>query len=152
MKKTIILSDHLLNTKLSKGLLIALAIFTAIRGIEQLVDATRSTGQLALAIFSMMCGVYALGTAFILFGNTRLTPKVEIDDTQICIRESISKPIKRIHWDNIKEIRFGSFELDFNYHNNTGQLITLRTDAQTSISVKKSIREFAEARSIPISL
>ena len=57
---------------------------------------------------------------------------------------------RQVNWKDIKEITFKSFELDTLRTDNSNELIMLKTNAQTSIEVKKLLREIADRKSVMI--
>ena len=57
---------------------------------------------------------------------------------------------KQIKWSDIKEIEFKNYAIEFLFNNLKSQLIILRTNAETSIEIKKLVREIATQKSINI--
>jgi len=104
-----------------------------------------------LGIVLMIAGPIMITYSLILF-NTRnkLTPKVQLDENGISIKEDIHKRLVRIDWSNIKEITYKSFELSFQLVDGKIETVSLPTNGETSIKIKKVIRQFADDRQVKI--
>ena len=88
---------------------------------------------------------------FILFNpKNKFSPKIEIDENNISIREDVYLRTKKINWDELKQIQFKSFALDFLFNNGKSLLVVLRTTNEGSMEVKKSLMEVASKKSIQI--
>ncbi len=80
---------------------------------------------------------------FILFNpKNKFSPKIEIDENNILIREDV--------YLRTKKIQFKSFALDFLFNNGKSLLVVLRTTNEGSMEVKKSLMEIASKKSIQI--
>ena len=65
---------------------------------------------------------------FILFNpKSKFSPKIEIDENNILIREDVYLRTKKINWDELRQIQFKSFTLDFLFNNGKSLLAVLRT-------------------------
>ncbi len=99
----------------------------------------------------MASGILIAILGLIVFNPTNvLAPKFVIDENGIQIRGTLTVKTKTINWNDIKEITYKSFELDFLLNDNSSKLIILRTNGETSVEIKKSIREIADKKSINI--
>ena len=151
MKKTILLTQFELSSKISKWFFFIMGISNSLNGINDLMRPQLSNGQIALGVFLVAGGILLMIPAFILFfPSSTLAPKCIIDEDVIKIKEDIHKKWKSVHWKNVKEITFKSFAIDFLLTDNSSQNILLRTNGETSIEIKKSLRAVAETKSIPI--
>lgn len=102
---------------------------------------------LLLIIAGPLMFIYGL----VLFGRTnKLTPKIQVDENGILVKEDIHKKQRRIDWKNIKEITYRPFELNFLLADDNTEKVILTTNGEISIEVKKTIREFADERQIKI--
>lgn len=79
-----------------------------------------------------------------------LTPKFQIDDNRIIIKEDVHKGQRQIDWKNVKEITYTPFELNFHLTDNNTETVNLSTSAEISLNIKKTIRQFADERQIKI--
>lgn len=104
-----------------------------------------------LAFILIIGGPILFVYGIILFNpSNRLSPRIQVNDEGLKINRDIFKKVLRINWANIQEIRFKSFELDFNLDNNNVETVNLPTTAEKSIEIKKTIREFCENKDIKI--
>jgi hypothetical protein len=79
-----------------------------------------------------------------------LTPRVRVSESEILFKEDIHKPSRTIEWKDVTEVAFSSFELRFQLSGDRIEAITLPTNAETSIQIKKAIRQFADGRQIRV--
>ena len=88
---------------------------------------------------------------FILFNpKSKFSPKIEIDENNILIREDVYLRTKKINWDELRQIQFKSFTLDFLFNNGKSLLAVLRTTNEGSREVKNSLMEIASKKLIQI--
>jgi hypothetical protein len=151
MKKTILLTQNGLSTTVSKWLFVILGISNSINGIHNLTETPLTNWGLGLGILLLSSGLLMAVLGLILF-NPRNTfaPKFVIDDNEIQIREDVHTKTKTIHWSEIKEITYKSFALDFQLNDDSNKLIILRTNGETTVEIKKSLREIANRKSINV--
>lgn len=151
MKKTILLTQNGLSEKVSKWLFVIVGISNSINGIGYLIDTPLANWGLRLGVFLLASGILIAILGLIVFNPTNvLAPKFVIDENGIQIRGTLHVKTKTINWNDIKEITYKSFELDFLLNDNSSKLIILRTNGETSVEIKKSIREIADKKSINI--
>ena len=151
MKKTILLTQNGLSEKVSKWLFVIVGISNSINGIGYLIDTPLTNWGLRLGVFLLASGILIAILGLIVFNPTNvLAPKFVIDENGIQIRGTLTVKTKTINWNDIKEITYKSFELDFLLNDNSSKLIILRTNGETSVEIKKSIREIADKKSINI--
>ena len=153
MIKTILLTQNPngLSKTVSKWLFIVLGLFSALRGIGDLTIPSLTNWNIFLGLLLLLSGLLMLTLGFILFNPTnKFAPKVVIDEDEITIREDVFKRTKLIKWSDIKLIEFKSYALDFSFIDNKSQLFILPTTAETSMEVKKSLREVADRKLINI--
>ena len=113
-----------------------------------------NTGDVVFGVILLSIGLLIILWGIILF-NPKIwfLPKVSVDENAILIiliREEIFMKTKQVNWKDVKEITFKSFELDILRADNSNELIMLKTNAQTSIEVKKLLREIADRKSVMI--
>jgi hypothetical protein len=153
MKKTIPLTHNprLISRSVSKWLFILVGIGNTINGIDKLMEGSLSTWILFLSIFLLLTGLLMLTLGIILFNpKSRFAPKVEVDDEQIIIREDVFNRTKSIRWREIKQIDFKSYALAFLYQDGTSQQVLLKTTKETSVEIKRSLRDMAYQKLITI--
>lgn len=153
MKKTILLTRNPngLNATVSKLLFILLGLSGLIRGGFDLASATSAFWSTTIALLLVVSGIMMLMLGFILFNpKNKFSPKIEIDENNISIREDVYLRTKKINWDELKQIQFKSFAWDFLFNNGKSLLVVLRTTNEGSMEVKKSLMEVASKKSIQI--
>lgn len=102
-------------------------------------------------IFLVLAGPILVIYAIILFNpNNKITPKVQLDEKGIYIKQDLHKRALKIDWSNIKEIAYKTFELDFLLNNHNTETVSLQTTAEISIEIKKAIRKLADGKQINI--
>jgi hypothetical protein len=153
MKKTILLTQNpnRLTTTVSKWLFVLVGLPNVINGIDKLREVPLTNWGLFLGGFLLLTGLAMIIMGFILFDSTsKLAPKFEIDEVQILVKEDIFKKTKLLNWNEITEISFKPFALEFMFTDKSSQLVILKTTGETSIEIKKSIREIADKKLINI--
>lgn len=104
-----------------------------------------------LGIVLVLAGPIFIVYAIILFNpNNKITPKVQLDEKGIYIKQDLHKRALKIDWSNIKEIGYKTFELDFLLNNHNTETVPLQTTAEISIEIKKAIRKLADGKQINI--
>lgn len=151
MQKTILLTQNGLNRTVSKWLFVIVGLSNSINGVRNLTETPLTNWGLGLGILLLLSGLLMAILGLILFNPRNMfAPKVVIDEDRIQVREEVHVKTKTMNWGDIKEITYGPFSLDFLFKDNTSQLVILRTDGVTSVEIKKSIRDFAERKSIEV--
>lgn len=147
MKKTIELTP-----KSTKWIYIINGIIHTAIGIRQLTVAEQFLSWAGIiGVLLVVAGPVSLFIGLIVFKkNNRLCPKIEIDESGLMIREDIHRSERRIDWKNIKEVIFKPLALDFNMVDDTVEKISLITNSDISIEVKKAIREFATLKQVTV--
>ena len=102
MKKTILLTQFELSSKISKWFFFIMGISNSLNGINDLMRPQLSNGQIALGVFLVAGGILLMIPAFILFfPSSTLAPKCIIDEDVIKIKEDIHKKWKSVYWKNV---------------------------------------------------
>lgn len=141
-----------LTPKTTRWIFVINGIINSGLGLQQLsnADSWASWGSvigLLLIIAGPLLFIYGL----ILFNQANmLTPKFQIDDNRIIIKEDVHKGQRQIDWKNVKEITYTPFELNFHLTDNNTETVNLSTSAEISLNIKKTIRQFADERQIKI--
>jgi hypothetical protein len=141
-----------LTPKTTKWIFIFNGIINSGLGLRQLytADSWTSWGSI-LGLLLIIAGPLLLIYGLILFNRTnKLTPKVQVDDNGIIIKEDIHKRQRTIEWKNVREISYKPFELNFLLADNNIETVNLSTSGEISLDVKKTIRQFADDRQIKI--
>jgi hypothetical protein len=151
MKKTFLLTRHKFAPKTSKSLFGICGTINLVNGIRNLSQDYLTNWELIFGVLTVLCGLLIIILGFVLFNpDHKLSPKIAIDEDLILIRENIFKKTKQIHWNDLSQISFRSFALDFIYKNNTIEPLQLKTSAERSLEIKRSLREIADKKSVNI--
>lgn len=141
-----------LTPKWTKWVFIINGAINSAIGINQLLqsDSISNWGSI-LGVILLIGGLLMIIYGVILFYPTnKLTPKVQLDESGILITEGIHKKQRKIDWANIKEITYKSFELNFLLNDRSIEIVNLQTTGETSIEIKRTLRQFANDRQIEI--
>lgn len=141
-----------LTPKWTKWVFIINGAINSAIGINQLLqsDSISNWGSI-LGVILLIGGLLMIIYGVILFYPTnKLTPKVQLDESGILITEGIHKKQRKIDWANIKEITYKSFELNFLLNDRSIEIVNLQTNGETSIEIKRTLRQFANDRQIEI--
>lgn len=141
-----------LTPQATKWIFLTNGLINAILGFRQLSIAdTWVSWSSLLWLLLIITGPLMIIYGLILFNPAnKLAPKVHVDDNGITIKEDIYKARRQIDWKNIREIRYKSFELNFQLTDNNIETVTLSTTGDISLDIKKTIRQFADDRQIKI--
>jgi len=141
-----------LTPKTAKWIFVFNGIINSGLGLRQLYtsDSWTSWGSI-LGLLLIIGGPLLLIYGLILFNRTnKLTPKVQVDDIGIIIKEDIHKGQRTIEWNKVREISYKPFELNFHLTDNNIETANLSTSGEISLDIKKTIRQFADDRQIKI--
>jgi hypothetical protein len=141
-----------LTPKTTKWIFVFNGIINSGLGLRQLsvADSWTSWGSV-LGLLLTITGPLLLIYGLILFNRAnKLTPKVQVDNDGITIKEDIHKIQRRIDWRNVREINYKPFELNFHMTDNNTETVNLSTNGEISLNIKKTIRQFAEDKQIKI--
>jgi hypothetical protein len=137
--------------KSTKWIYLFNGIVNSIIGIQQLLTSDTWSWLLLFGLILTVGGPLMIIYSLILFSRTSvLTPRIQIDETGVLIREDIHRGQKKIEWKDVKEITYRPFELNFHLTDDNTETLSLPTSGEISIDVKKTIREFADSRQINI--
>ena len=99
---------------------------------------------------NLFWGVFLILTAqFALAEKSRFSPKIKITDHFVLLKNGFWSGSKKITWDTIKQIEFGSYTLIFQLQNECYSF-KYNADAQVSIEIKKALREAGKEKNIPV--
>lgn len=140
-----------LTPKTTRWIILLNGIFNLILGARHLAAHAIVTWNLIVGIAWTLAGALMTLYGIILFHSAhKLIPRVHVDDSGISIREDVHREEKYIAWKDIKEISFKTFEIDFHLKGKVIRTVVLHTNAEISISIKRTIREYSEERGIPV--
>lgn len=153
MTHTILLSTNPsgLSRPVTRGLFVILGLVNVAKGLLDIITVELPAWQWAFNAVMVLSGLVLLLLGWVLFDPTsRWAPKVVIDDSKISIREKLWKEPTTIPWQELTRIEFSSFEMNFFFSNRTTQRVLLKTDADTSITIKRTLREVARGKQVEV--
>lgn len=96
-----------------------------------------------------------MATSFIITGTiglskkSRFSPKIKIEENALTIKEGLWSGISRFNWDDIKQIKLGSYKI-WVTSNGKEKKFNLDSTSQISIEIKKAIREIGLQKNITV--
>lgn len=97
----------------------------------------------------ILLGIIAFLYGTLMYSNTPLSPKFQIDDNRLTFKNKIfSKPVL-IDWTSIKSIEFKSYAIIFHLDKSI-ERIAYNSNTTTSIEIKSIIRDIAESKEIEV--
>ncbi len=106
-------------------------------------------GSIFESVGNMVFGVIFCAYAIFTFSTTPLTSRVRIGDSTLEFRKSFFGKTWQLDWSEIMSMEFRSFEIQFNLKDNV-KVFSYNSKPETSIDIKKSIREMAEKKDIEV--
>ncbi len=141
-----------LTPKSTKWIFVMNGIINSGIGLRQLSisDSWTSWGSL-LGLLLIIAGPLSFIYGVVLFiRKNKLTPKVQIDDNGILIKQDLDTKQRQIDWATVEEITYKPFELTFHLTDNNIETVNLPTSGEISLDIKKTIRQFADRKQIKI--
>lgn len=144
MEKSILLEQQ------NRTLYILLTVIFFINGVMLLIREPLPPYQMVLGILvillSIIIGIYSfLGFSV----NSTYAAKIRITDQLIELRPGFLKPLIQLNWQDVKNIKLGNFNIEFELTNGT-KTISYSTSAERSRQVQQLLREIAEQRNIQV--
>ncbi len=151
MSKTIILginSNFLPST--SKWAFYLIGLTYSISGTINLMQNSIDTTETIFGSTMMIGGVLVIIYGYMQFSeSSKYAPRVRVDENEIELKNSFTKPVKRIKWIEVKKIEFDAYQLIFQLSG--GPLVfSYVSNPDVSIEIKKLIRETAEEKNIEV--
>lgn len=146
MTKTILLgTGNNFSNKTSKWLFVILGVLYVVYGYQKMDQVDRLIESRGFMIY----GIVFVAYGFIIFSNNAFSPKVVINEKTIKFKPKFFGAATQIHWIDIRQIEFGSYEITF--HLKDGDVrIPYHTNPDISIEIKKAIRPIAHNLSIDV--
>tara|TARA_R110002050_G_scaffold175846_1_gene308686 strand:- start:3121 stop:3579 length:459 start_codon:yes stop_codon:yes gene_type:complete len=100
--------------------------------------------------FLILVGLSSIITGTVgLSKKSRFSPKVLFNDEIISIREKLWNGTKKFNWNDITEIKLGSYRMTIRTKN-CSQTFNINSSAQISIEIKKAVREIGFRKNISV--
>lgn len=133
----------------------ALGIFMAfiffLNGTLHLLDDRISPFRTILGIVMIILGTYYSIHSILGFSaNSKYSAKIKVTDKLIELRAKFWGSVITLNWQEVKNIRFSNYRVDFELHDES-KSIHYSTTAKRSIQLKQLLRETAKQHSIEVS-
>ena len=151
MEKTILIGlSNKASINTTKWLTIISGLFFLIYGVLYIdLNSINSFGTILgiiLILLSILNIVFGL-TAFSI--NSKYAMRLKVNDSLLEFKSAYLKPVVRLKWDDIKQIKFDAYKIDFQL-NKRKEVFRYRSNSEVSIEIKKTLREIAEQKNITV--
>lgn len=152
MTKTILIGmKNRFSAKANKWLFNLTGLLFLINGIFNIYTNSIEPIGFILGVLMIIGGLYYLIYGMTAFSkNSKYAQRVNIDNKIIELKNSFFRPATQLKWTDIRAIELGSYVIDFQVEGGRKKF-SYQSNADVSIEIKKSIKEFAESKSIRIS-
>ena len=151
MSKTILIGmNNKFTAKANKWLFSLTGLLFLVNGIFNLYNSILEPIGLILGVSMIVGGIFYL--FYGLFGfleNSKFSPKVQLDELTIELKNSLWKPSVKLKWSDLSSIKFEPYEVIFNI-NDVSNSFSFNANANVSVEIKQTIREMAERRNIDV--
>ncbi|MEQ8238388.1 MAG: hypothetical protein RIA69_04205 [Cyclobacteriaceae bacterium] len=152
MKKVIIIGmNNKFSTKVNRW-------FSILTGLLFIVNGTMNIYRGGdLKLLGIILGILMLAGAcyYLFYGilgfaeNSKFSPKVKVDESEIELKNSLWKPSQKLHWADLSTIHFQSYQILFELKDQT-MSFSYHANPDVSKEIKQTIREFAEQKGIQV--
>jgi hypothetical protein len=143
MPKTIALTSRF--QKLLYIFMGVMSISVSIRSFYQ--SDFQITGLLLVNIAFIITGMAFIIYSILLFW---FSPQIHVDNKMIIYKEGILKESQSIDGSNISRIDYNPYKIEFYLSDRTIKTLKIKSTAETTLAVKRLIREFAEMNHLDI--
>ena len=146
MNKTIVIGTRgSLSNKASFWLFMIIGTGFFLTGANDIYLSGLSVESMGNMVFGGFFCAYAIVTYF----ATSYTPRIQIDSSTLELRNKVFGKTWQLDWSEIRSIEFRSFEIQFNLKDDV-RVFSYGSNPETSMDIKKSIREMAENKDIEV--
>jgi len=151
--KILLSQNNILNPALHRFLVVIVSVLLIVQAFLHIASRPIQWDFVFfLDLFILLIGIYYLILGmFILSSLSNYSPRVEVEDTTVLIRNYPFQKSHVIDLTNISKIRFGSFELTFIEMNGNYETYRLNTRKKgQSLKIKEELRKKASLLNIEI--
>ena len=99
---------------------------------------------------NLFYGIFMSATAlFVLSEKSPFSPKVKIMDDYILLKNGFWSAAKKLNWETIQKIEFGSYKIIF-HQTEKDFIFKYEADSEVSIQIKKALRAAGEEKTISV--
>jgi hypothetical protein len=148
MNTTIVIHNYnILSLKVTRIVLFVIGFALSALSLSALLEG----GNLVQAIpTNLFWGFFLMVTSvFALSEKSPFSPKVKITDTFVLLKNGFWSGSKKLMWEYINQIEFGSYKITF-HHTGKDFVFKYDSDSEVSIQIKKAIRAGGEEKNISV--
>lgn len=151
MNKTILIGhNNKFSAYANKWLFILMGILFLVNGGLNISYYPQEILRPLFGILTLMSGIFYFFYGLIGFSvNSKYSLKVKVDKSTIELKNSLWKASTKLNWSDISSIQFQPFEVIFGLKD-TSNSFSYASNADVSIEIKQTLREFAESRGIEV--
>ena len=151
MEKTILIGlSNKLSINATKWLTIISGLFFLIYGALYIdLNSINSFGTI-LGILVILLGILNIVFGLTAFSiNSKYAMRLKVNDSLLEFKSAYLKPVIRLNWDDIKQIKFDAYKIDFQL-NKRKEVFRYRSNPNISKKIKQTLLEIAEQKNIPV--
>ena len=161
MEKTILIgTNNKFSAKTNKWLKSLSGLFMIIVGIGQIWNInSNNIEQNDLNLWGawnlLWIAVILIGIFQIVFGltafsiNSEYAMRLKVNDSQIEFKSTYFKSATQLNWNDIKQIKLDAYQINFQL-DKRNEVFRYGSNSNISIEIKKTLREIAEEKNIPV--
>ena len=151
MEKTILIGlNNKLSINTSKWLIIISGLFFLISGALYIDLSNLSSLRPILGISMILAGIHNVVFGLTAFSvNSKYAMRLKVNDSFVEFKSSYYQPVIRLNWDEIKQIKLDVYRVNFQLYKRE-ELFIYRSNSEVSKEIKRSLREIAEQKNIPV--
>lgn len=151
MNRTIVIGDNsTFSKKTNKIAWVINGVILTSLGISELYRTPNENLSFIFAVILMLGGLYGILYAFLgLSKHSKFSPKIVLTDKHLTIKKSFWQSGLKIEWSELTSITFKPYQIDFQLSKEL-YIFEYETNAETSLEIKKSIRDYAVSKEIEV--
>jgi len=103
-----------------------------------------------LSLVIIIAGLIAIFYGLTAFSKkSKYSLRLKVNDSIIEYKSAYLKSVTRINWDDIDEIKFDAYRIDFQLHKEMKRF-SYRSNPEVSKEIKETLRHMAEEKNIPV--
>ena len=107
-------------------------------------------GNMRLGIIWLTIAIFQVSYFALSFSRkSKFSPKVKVDSAVIELKKSFWKRSELIKWEDVNFIQLSSYQVGF-YLTYGTKIFSYKTNPKSSVQLKRTLREFAEAMQIQV--
>ncbi|NMM47741.1 hypothetical protein [Marinigracilibium pacificum] len=146
MTKILLGSRNNFSLKTNRWIYIIGGLIYALLGIMMVLDDGFSLLAISWIIMGVIGVVYSI---LALSGKSKYAPKFEADQERLSFKTGVFSSTINFQWKDIQMIKFGHYTIEI-VSKNQSKNFTYETNPDVSVSIKQTIRKYAQSKDIEI--